>query len=64
MRIPSYVAKLRNFHQIDNVGEPSWQAQISGTKTWTLVPPVECNSMCYSFNVTVHRGDISEFHSL
>jgi histone arginine demethylase JMJD6 len=43
---------------IDSVGEPSWQAQISGTKTWTLVPPTECESVCASFNVTVNRGDI------
>ena len=48
--------------QIDNVGNPSWQAQIVGTKTWTLVPPVECDSICTSFNITVHRGDISEFY--
>ena len=46
--------------QIDSVGVPSWQAQLSGTKTWTLTPPVECDNVCSSFNVTVHRGDISE----
>jgi hypothetical protein len=43
---------------IDSVGEPSWQAQIAGTKTWMLVPPVECDSICSAFNITVHRGDI------
>ena len=46
--------------QIDSVGLPSWQAQLSGTKMWTLTPPVECDNVCSSFNITVHRGDISE----
>ena len=46
--------------QIDWVGRPSWQAQLSGTKTWTLAPPPECENDCSLFNVTVHTGDISE----
>ena len=48
--------------QIDYVGDPSWQAQLSGTKTWTLSPPNECSDVCSMFNITVHRGDISESH--
>lgn len=39
---------------------PSWQAQLSGTKTWTLTPPPECAHICHPFNVTVNKGDISE----
>ncbi|XP_045211104.2 uncharacterized protein LOC123562541 [Mercenaria mercenaria] len=43
---------------LDYVVRPSWQAQISGMKTWTLVPSPECEAECKSFNVTVHKGDI------
>ncbi|KAL4240206.1 hypothetical protein ACF0H5_001000 [Mactra antiquata] len=43
---------------IDYVQRPSWQAQISGKKTWTLVPPPECEHVCNDLNVTVHKGDI------
>ncbi|ELU11050.1 hypothetical protein CAPTEDRAFT_142276 [Capitella teleta] len=44
---------------IDNVGNPSWQAQITGTKVWTLEPPPECYHECVrSIQVTVHPGDI------
>ena len=39
---------------------PSWQAQLSGKKTWTLTPPPECEHVCQPFNVTVNRGDISK----
>ena len=55
-----YIVDIGLCLQIDSVGEPSWQAQISGTKTWTLVPPIECELVCVSFNVTVRRGDISK----
>lgn len=44
--------------QLDYVQRPSWQAQISGMKTWTLIPAPECESQCHSMNVTVHKGDI------
>ncbi|KAJ7362086.1 hypothetical protein OS493_013177 [Desmophyllum pertusum] len=27
---------------LDMVNRPSWQAQLSGQKTWTLIPPPEC----------------------
>ncbi|KAK7507455.1 hypothetical protein BaRGS_00001390 [Batillaria attramentaria] len=37
---------------------PSWQAQVSGRKTWQFVPSPECEAVCHSFNVTVEKGDI------
>lgn len=43
---------------LDYVQRPSWQAQISGKKTWTLIPPPECENVCKALNVTVHKGDI------
>ncbi|OQV13265.1 hypothetical protein BV898_12472 [Hypsibius exemplaris] len=46
-----------NIH-IDNVGKPSWQAQIKGTKVWTLEPPRECHFECASMEVTVYPNDI------
>lgn len=48
------------FLQIDNVGNPSWQAQIKGTKKWTLEPPPECANVCDpKLEVTVNSGEIS-----
>ena len=47
-------------YQIDNVGNPSWQAQVSGTKLWTLVPPPECYFECAErMEATVGPGEIS-----
>ena len=47
--------------QIDNVEHPSWQAQITGTKKWTLEPPPECYYECHSsLEVVVDPGDISK----
>lgn len=43
---------------LDSVTRPSWQAQISGRKTWDLEPPPECLSECKSMSVTVEQGDI------
>uniref|UniRef100_A0A131YY36 Phosphatidylserine specific receptor ptdserr n=1 Tax=Rhipicephalus appendiculatus TaxID=34631 RepID=A0A131YY36_RHIAP len=44
---------------LDYVLRPSWQAQIRGSKTWTLLPPPECESVCVpSLKVTVRPGDI------
>ncbi|XP_053637047.1 uncharacterized protein [Cherax quadricarinatus] len=43
---------------LDYVQRPSWQAQISGTKTWYFRPVPECQQVCHSFNVTVSKGDI------
>ncbi|GFS24511.1 bifunctional arginine demethylase and lysyl-hydroxylase JMJD6 [Elysia marginata] len=45
---------------IDKVNLPSWQAQVSGTKTWTLIPSGECSSVCSDMQVTVQKGDIRE----
>lgn len=51
--------------QIDNVGNPSWQAQIKGTKKWTLEPPPECALVCDpKLEVTVHSGEISMLFGL
>jgi histone arginine demethylase JMJD6 len=44
---------------VDNVRLPSWQAQLKGTKMWTLAPPPECYYQCHSFEVVVRPGDIS-----
>lgn len=49
---------------VDNVRLPSWQAQIKGTKEWTLAPPPECYYSCRFHKVTVKIGDISEFFLL
>ncbi|XP_013387081.1 uncharacterized protein LOC106156398 [Lingula anatina] len=55
MGSPGYGA---NMH-IDNVGNPSWQAQITGTKRWTLEPPPECYKECVPrIEVVVKPGDI------
>ena len=47
--------------QIDAVGNPSWQAQIKGTKEWSLEPPPECAHICDPLlKVTVNPGEISK----
>lgn len=46
---------------VDNVRLPSWQAQVKGTKEWTLAPPPECYYECALFKATVWMGDISEY---
>lgn len=44
---------------IDNLGLASWQAQISGVKTWYLRPPPECASSCHpTMQATLYPGDI------
>ncbi|XP_064407010.1 uncharacterized protein LOC135351832 isoform X3 [Halichondria panicea] len=43
---------------VDMVELSSWQAQLSGTKVWTLTPPPECEHVCQAFNITVNKGDI------
>ncbi|XP_071452200.1 uncharacterized protein [Hetaerina americana] len=43
---------------LDYVSRPSWQAQISGSKTWKLIPPPECEGVCTAFSITVNAGDI------
>lgn len=42
---------------------PSWQAQLSGSKLWLLVPPPECYFQCRRFEVVVKQGDISKIFS-
>lgn len=55
MGTPGYGA---NKH-IDNVMFPSWQAQVTGTKLWTLEPPPECYFECESqIQVQVRPGEI------
>ncbi|CAG7830507.1 unnamed protein product, partial [Allacma fusca] len=47
---------------IDFVRRPSWQAQLSGTKQWTLRPVPECEEECMSVNlspITIRPGDMS-----
>lgn len=46
-----------NLH-MDNVERPSWQAQLSGRKTWHLVPPPECEAVCQTLDVTIEKGEI------
>ncbi|XP_025083903.1 uncharacterized protein LOC112557950 [Pomacea canaliculata] len=46
-----------NMH-LDEVQLPSWQAQISGRKSWRLLPSPECYHVCSEMNVTVEKGDI------
>lgn len=45
---------------VDNVRLPSWQAQIKGTKEWTLAPPPECYYECTTFATIIQTGDISK----
>lgn len=55
MGSPGYGAHLH----IDNVENPSWQAQITGTKKWTLEPPPECYYTCPDrLEVTIKPGQI------
>lgn len=35
-----------------------WQAQIIGSKTWSVAPTPECDSECTSFKFTVDAADI------
>ena len=38
---------------------PTWQAQISGAKTWYLQPPPECSGVCRSeIQGDLHPGDM------
>ena len=44
---------------IDNVDRPSWQAVVSGYKTWMLYPPAECEDVCPSeLTVDMQQGDV------
>jgi len=53
---PGYGAHLHLDHDLDL---PTWQAQISGSKTWYLKPPPECASTCPGLIQTdMHPGDM------
>lgn len=43
---------------IDYVSYPSWQAQLTGRKTWRFIPSYECESVCQTLEVTVNTGDV------
>lgn len=49
---------------VDNVRLPSWQAQIKGSKQWTLAPPPECYYQCSTFSAIVRTGEIGEIREL
>ncbi|XP_071504591.1 uncharacterized protein [Diadema antillarum] len=49
--------KGANVH-IDNVFRPSWQAQIRGSKTWTLLPPPECEHICHQLTANMTIGNV------
>ncbi|RNA44783.1 bifunctional arginine demethylase and lysyl-hydroxylase JMJD6-A [Brachionus plicatilis] len=60
MGTPGYGANLH----IDDVSNPTWQAQISGIKIWTFKPPAECLLKCPSSLTTeVKPGEIIIFDS-
>ncbi|KAK3755907.1 hypothetical protein QZH41_019433 [Actinostola sp. cb2023] len=44
---------------IDSVERPSWQAQLSGSKVWTLIPPPECEHVCKTLKAPIHKGEVS-----
>ncbi|CAG0924519.1 unnamed protein product, partial [Notodromas monacha] len=43
---------------IDHVTNPSWQAQIKGSKIWYLQPPPECYFSCSDIEVLVTSGEV------
>jgi len=47
-------------HHLDNdLDLPTWQAQLSGSKTWFLTPPPECASVCPGLlEADIHPGDM------
>lgn len=55
-----FALKIMHILQLDFVNRPSWQAQITGRKTWTLEPVPDCEYVCHQIKVTVNPGDISE----
>ena len=53
---PGYGAHL---HLDDDLELPTWQAQISGVKTWFLQPPPECGGQCKKeIQTALHPGDM------
>jgi hypothetical protein len=60
MGTPGYGADIH----IDDVSNPSWQAQIGGVKHWTFKPPAECLHKCpWTLTADVRPGDIIIFDS-
>lgn len=60
MGTPGYGAEIH----IDDVNNPSWQAQISGIKKWTFKPVAECLFKCpFTLYADVYPGDIIVFDS-
>ncbi|CAB0004078.1 unnamed protein product [Nesidiocoris tenuis] len=55
---PTLQGERRSF-TVDNVNNPSWQAQLVGAKNWTLEPPPECIYECKGHQITVYPGEIS-----
>ncbi|XP_073998805.1 uncharacterized protein isoform X2 [Rhodnius prolixus] len=54
MGSPGYGAHMH----VDNVNNPSWQAQLVGAKKWSLQPPPECIYECKSHEVVINTGEI------
>ena len=53
---PGYGAHL---HLDDDLDTNTWQAQISGVKTWVLQPPAECAAACPgSLQADMYPGDM------
>lgn len=52
--------------QVDDVGDPSWQAQLKGSKLWVIRPPPECLYQCGMdrIEVVVNPGETCKFQSL
>jgi len=42
----------------DAIYDPSWQAQVVGTKEWHLAPPPECAHVCKAVSTTVYPGAV------
>ncbi|CAL1285779.1 unnamed protein product [Larinioides sclopetarius] len=51
---PGYGAHMH----IDHVNNPSWQAQIKGSKLWTLEPVPECYNECRTLETIVNPGEV------
>lgn len=43
---------------LDYISRLMWQAQIIGSKTWSVAPTPECDSECTSFKFTVDATDV------
>ena len=51
-------------NHIDNNDFASWQAQLSGVKTWYLKPPPECYWSCNGpMETTLYPGDMIVVHA-